>query len=305
MTFAPFQVRVPATSANLGPGFDSVGLALEIYQSTIVIPSSQWTIEYEDLSHDELPVDDNNLIMSTIRKIEKLYNRTAPKARLTVKSHIPLSRGLGSSAAAIVTGIMAADQLMKLSLTEEEKINIAAQIEGHPDNVAAALTGGLSISRFNQYEVDSIKLAPAQVGVAILVPSFELMTSFSRGSIPKDYSRHAAVASSSASNVMIAALAQNDWSLAGRMMRLDEFHEPYREKWINFFKEIRDKALTLGAYGTAISGAGPSIILFSQKDLLSTISAELKASFSDYECLITAIDFTGAVVSPVYLKENV
>ncbi|MGD7043830.1 homoserine kinase [Jeotgalibacillus proteolyticus] len=305
MTFTPFQVKVPATTANLGPGFDSVGAALNLHQHTVVTPSANWDIQYEEDSHRCLPTDERNLILSTIRKMEKQFNTTAPPASLSVTSQIPLSKGMGSSAAAIVTAIVIADFLMSLSLSDTEKIKLACDIEGHPDNVSAAVLGGVTVSRYTQNELTSLKLDTTEVSVILLVPSHEMITADSRKVIPDEISHSSAIRTSAAANLMIAAIMNKDWKTAGTMMEKDEYHEPYRVKWIDSFHQIRKEAGMLGAYATTVSGAGPAIIIFSRKEDLLSISSKLKESFPDYCFIFSAISKTGSTMSPVYLKENV
>ncbi|KIL47867.1 homoserine kinase [Jeotgalibacillus campisalis] len=305
MTFSPFQVHVPATTANLGPGFDSIGAALNIHQNTVVTPSSKWTIQYEEDSHRSLPTDESNLILSTIRKVEQHFNVKAPAASLSVASQIPLSRGMGSSAAAIVTAIDIADSLLSLSLTDAEKITMACEIEGHPDNVSAAVLGGITVSRWTNKKLDSMKIQTNEVDVLLLVPSHELTTVDARKSIPDSISHSSAVRSSAAANLMIAALLNKDWNMAGKMMEQDEYHEPYRVQWIDSFYQIRTEAGKLGAYATTISGAGPAITIFCGKNDVNNISSKMNKAFPHYSCVLTSITSTGSAISPVYLKENV
>ncbi|MDG5470436.1 homoserine kinase [Jeotgalibacillus sp. ET6] len=305
MTFTPFQVRVPATTANLGPGFDSIGAALNLYQYTVVTPSLEWNIQYEEESHGCLPTDERNLILSTIRKMEKQFNRQAPPASLSVISQIPLSKGMGSSAAAIVTAIAIGDFLMSLSLSDSEKIKLACDIEGHPDNVSAAVLGGVTVSRYTKDEFSTLKLDTSEVSVLLLVPSHEMITADSRKIIPDEISHSSAIRTSAAANLMIAAIMNKDWKTAGKMMEKDEYHEPYRAKSIDSFHQIRKEAGMLGAYATTVSGAGPAIIIFSNKEDLESLSSKLKDSFRDYSFINSAISKTGCSIAPVYLKENV
>jgi len=304
MTFAPFQVKVPATSANLGPGFDSIGLALDIYQTVMVLPSSKWSITYEDATHSHLSQDDDNLIMATINDLANQYELIPEPAMLVVHSSIPLSRGLGSSAAAIVAGIEIANQLMNLQLTDKEKLLAASEIEGHPDNVSAALVGGLTVSRYNESSLHSLKLPVPSIGVLVMIPTHELLTSESRESIPETINHKKAFNSSSAANVLVAALATGNWSLAGEMMEKDEFHVPFRTKWIDSFEEIKQHASLLGAFGTTISGAGPSIIIFVQDHLLKKLQKSIQFTFPLYQIFHANIDQSGSTIQPIYLKEN-
>ncbi|KIL45340.1 homoserine kinase [Jeotgalibacillus soli] len=298
MTFLPFSVKVPATSANLGPGFDSLGIAIDMYQTVKVMPADKWTVRYENVSHQHLSVNDDNLIMSTIRMIEERFQMKALPAQLVVHSSIPLARGMGSSAAAIAAGIEIADHLLTLNMTPHQKVTIASEIEGHPDNVSAAILGGITVSRFDNHELDMVSINSPDLSVVLMIPSEELSTILSRGALPEELHHKEAACSSAASNVMVAAILTNDWITAGRMMEKDQFHEPYRTKWLHSFSEVRDIARSMGAYGSTISGAGPSILILCPNDKGEELKKELTNSFSNYLCVLTKPSSEGITNTP-------
>lgn len=248
-------IRVPATSANLGPGFDSIGLALDLYLTvTIAEARSDWFIEHE--MGAEVPSDKHNLIIKTALA---LIPDLEPH-HLIMRSEIPLARGLGSSSSAIIAGIALADQLGDLDLTQYDMLQMAVKLEGHPDNVAPAIYGGFVTATYDDVEADAISAPFPAARALTFIPDTELLTSASRAVLPKQMPLRAAVATSSAANVLVAAVLRGDLELAGRMMERDHFHETYREKLVPHLEQIRDCARDHGACGTYLSGAGPTVI---------------------------------------------
>lgn len=251
----PLSIRVPASTANVGPGFDSVGIALSLYLHVVVKEkSNKWQVIH---SFDEsIPTDDKNLIVSTACKVSPSLSPHI----IEVTSNIPLTRGLGSSASAIVAGIELANQLGKLNLTTDQKVQIATNFEGHPDNVAASILGGTVIGALDGKNVSVVRIESKELGVISLIPNEELNTDESRSVLPEVFPFHEAVKASAISNVLVAALCQKKWEVVGEMMERDHFHEPYRLELVPLLPSIRKCAKEFGAYGTALSGAGPSIL---------------------------------------------
>ncbi|WKA57633.1 homoserine kinase [Planococcus shenhongbingii] len=287
MKWNDFTVTVPASTANLGPGFDSIGLALDLHLSIHVSPANEWSVQYNNESYQHLSPSSDNLIVVAAQKVAGKYGRDLPPARLQVETDIPLSRGLGSSASAIAGGIEIADRLLDLNMPMKEKVEIGTEMEGHADNISAALLGGLTISYADAEELSIVHVPEVEIGVLILVPPTEFLTSESRGLLPEELPHPVAVRSSMAANVLAAALAKGDWETAGRMMEKDEFHEPYRKSRFPDFDAIRLACRKSGAYGSAISGAGPSLFVAAEKGKERDISQKLKKLFPHYECLIT------------------
>ena len=256
MTESSFSVVVPASTANLGPGFDSIGLALDLYMTVDVMLSEVWEVTYKDDGFEDLSTGEDNLIVQTVTDIAKLQGRVAPASRLVVQSDIPFGKGLGSSATAIAAGIEIADQLLELNLSVKEKVLLGSGYEGHADNISAALLGGVTISYFDGVEMDIVHIPKPRMGVVILVPPEALLTEASRGLLPSQLAHSEATRSSAAGNVLSAAIARDDWETAGRMMEKDIFHEPYRKKLFPEFDRVREVCHECGAYGMTISGAG-------------------------------------------------
>lgn len=291
-----FSVIVPATTANLGPGFDSVGLALDLFMTVEVKGNQQWSVVYEEESFHGLATDEQNLIVQTIIEVAKRYEKEAAPLELRVKSDIPLGKGFGSSASAIAAGIVIADHLLDLQLTEREKVLLGSAFEGHADNISAALLGRAVIAYFDAEEIDYIHVKEVDASFVVLVPPKEFKTTEARGLLPNELSHKNAVRSSSASAVLTAALAQNDWKTVGKMMEKDHLHEPYRKSNFPHFDEIRALCKRVGAHGMTISGAGPSLIVAVERGTEEEIVQQLTSNFPYYYSFPVCSSNTGATV---------
>ncbi|WP_150202805.1 homoserine kinase [Streptococcus constellatus] len=265
------KIIVPATSANIGPGFDSVGVAVSKYLIIEVLgKSDQWIIEH-DLGR-RIPSNERNLLIKVARRI-------APAIRphhLKMTTNIPLARGLGSSSSVIVAGIELANQLANLQLSNAEKLNLATKIEGHPDNVAPAIYGNLTISSYVNGEVSTVVTKFPEVSLIAYIPNYELRTKDSRGVLPKELSYQEAVAASSIANVAIAALMKGDMVVAGQAIESDRFHEHFRQGLIKEFPKIKMMAKENGAYATYLSGAGPTVMVLAPKERSNTLKEKIE-----------------------------
>ena len=201
-----FRITVPASSANIGPAFDSAGLALNLYLTLRVTEAEKWEFKHRSPLLPETASHEDHLIYLVAKRIAENYNKQLPPCSVVMESEVPLARGLGSSASAVVAGIELANQIFALHLSNEEKLNAATEIEGHPDNVAPALFGGFIISATTEEdEVHSVKLKELDTDLILYIPTVELKTETARGVIPKAFSQEEAVSANSISNVMIAA----------------------------------------------------------------------------------------------------
>lgn len=251
------KIIVPATSANLGCGFDSIGIALNLsLQIEIGAAASTWQIKHD--CGPQIPTDETNLIIQTALQLVP----NLPAHQLKMTSDIPLEHGLGSSSSAIVAGIKLALALSDLNLTLEEQLNFACQIEGHPDNVVPALLGGLQVASYDSISATlTYSTLPApNCAMIAFVPDYSLSTKLARQVLPDTYSRAQAVQASSKANVLVVSLASQNLILAGQMMESDLFHEKYRVQLIPELTEIRQLAHQYGAYATYLSGAGSTIM---------------------------------------------
>ena len=265
------KIIVPATSANVGPGFDSVGVAVTKYLEIQVCEErEEWMIEHQ--LGKWIPRDERNLLLKiALQIVPDLQPR-----RLKMISDIPLARGLGSSSSVIVAGIELANQLGNLKLTDHDKLQLATKIEGHPDNVAPAIYGNLVIASSVEGQVSAVVAPFPECAFLAYIPNYELRTRDSRGVLPKKLSYKEAVAASSIANVAIAALLTGDMVKAGQAIENDLFHERYRQELVREFATIKKVAKRNGAYATYLSGAGPTVMVLAELDKMPKIKAELE-----------------------------
>ena len=265
------KIIVPATSANVGPGFDSVGVAVTKYLEIQVCEErEEWMIEHQ--LGKWIPRDERNLLLKiALQIVPDLQPR-----RLKMVSDIPLARGLGSSSSVIVAGIELANQLGNLKLSKHEKLQLATKIEGHPDNVAPAIYGNLVIASSVEGQVSAVVAPFPECAFLAYIPNYELRTRDSRGVLPKKLSYKEAVAASSIANVAIAALLTGDMVKAGQAIESDLFHERYRQELVREFATIKKVAKRNGAYATYLSGAGPTVMVLANPDKMPKIKTELE-----------------------------
>ena len=285
------KIIVPATSANVGPGFDSVGIAVTRYLTIEVLePADAWFIEH-DLGAG-IPTDEKNLLLSTALSI----STDMQPHRIKMTSQVPLARGLGSSSSVIVAGIELANQLADLQLSDAEKLRIATEIEGHPDNVAPAIFGNMVIASYIGEDVQYVTADFPSCDLVAFVPSYQLKTSDSRNVLPKEWSYKEAVAASSVANVAIAALLKGDLETAGRSIELDHFHERYRQSLVKEFPQVKEVAHQHDAYATYLSGAGPTIMNLLAPEHVASFVAALAALGLDGQIFQLKIDTFGVRV---------
>jgi len=285
------KIIVPATSANVGPGFDSVGIAVSKYLTIDVLEAQEnWWIEH-DLG-EEIPSDEENLLLQTALQVAA----DLPPHRLKMTSEVPLARGLGSSSSVIVAGIELANQLGKLSLSDEDKLEIATKIEGHPDNVAPAIFGNLVVASYVDQQTNHLVLPFPECALVAFVPNYELKTSDSRNVLPSEWTYKEAVAASAIANVAIAALAKGDLRVAGKAIEADRFHERYRQQLVAEFPQVKEVAHQHDAYATYLSGAGPTIMTLLPVEHAEAFAKDLESKGLNGQVFSLNIDTTGVKV---------
>jgi homoserine kinase len=255
MTARRRLVRVPASSANLGPGYDVLAAALGLHLELEVEETGTFSVDVGDL---DVPADRTNLC---VRAFEWL--RPADEISFRIRSDIPLAAGLGSSAAAIVAGLMAADHLYELALEQADLLAHAAEIEGHPDNVAAALYGGFVVCSRADEATAATRLDPPQgVEAVVVIPSEQVPTEKARGAMPEQVPVQDAVANVSAAAELVLGIERSDLGLIGRGLG-DRLHQPHRAHLYPRSMELVSAApRELGAIGATISGAGPTVLVW-------------------------------------------
>src|ERR1700693_4532631 len=259
------QARVPASSANLGPGFDALGLALGIYLTCTFERAERLTIRATGRDADRIPTGEDNLIWQTALRVAKDVGERLPPIALDIDNDIPIEKGLGSSAAALTAGVVIADQLLGLHWKPHRILDEAAQIEGHPDNVSACVLGSIVASAIDAGGVArAVRLElPDHYGVAIIVPDFALPTVKARQVLPETYSRADAVFNVQRAALLIAALATGTSSAFPTALD-DRMHQPYRAALIPGLADVL-KLRAPGLLGCALSGAGPSVLAFYER----------------------------------------
>ncbi|MDQ0175503.1 homoserine kinase [Bacillus chungangensis] len=302
-----WRITAPASSANLGPGFDSIGLALSKYLTIDVTLADEWSFHHQSPVLVGLPSGKKHLIYQVAKLAADRYDVTLPACKVVLYSDIPLARGLGSSAAAIAAGIELVNTVCGLSLTMQEKLLLGTEIEGHPDNICASLLGGMVIGNYHasaEEKLHLIQVPSINLDVVVSIPAYELKTEDARKVLPENIAYGDAIAGSAIANVLIAALMQGDFETAGKMMESDLYHEPYRTQLIPELLDVKAFAKENGAYGSAISGAGPTILTFAAKGHGQSLAEAIRAAFPACQVNFLTIDTKGTHVEVFATNER-
>jgi homoserine kinase len=253
-------VRVPATSANLGPGFDVLGLALGLYNEIVYEDADRVSVTVEGEGAGRLDTGAGNVVARAALMAHEAAGRPFTGAAIQCVNRIPTARGLGSSAAAWVGGLVAANATLGSPLDRAAVLTLACRAEGHPDNVAAALLGGLTVSCVSGDRVSAVSLpVPADLGWVVLVPRIESATREARAVLPDTVTRADAVFNLQRMGLLLAALASGRLDVLGVAME-DRLHQPQRQALFPWMEAVRRAALDAGALGCVLSGAGPSLL---------------------------------------------
>lgn len=258
------KLQIPATSANLGAGFDALGLALGFYNYVEMEESDK--IDISSADDIDIPADERNLIYVSAKDLFEICGKNLNGLKIVQTNNIPMARGLGSSSACIVAGLAGANHMLGHPLSTDDLVDLAAQIEGHPDNTAPALLGGIVTAVFDGRKVHWVKQEVfTKLHFVTIIPDFELKTDKARACLPSEISHKDAVYNLSRAALFSASL------LTGKFENLrtavhDKLHQPYRMELIPHCREVFDIAYTHGAYGSYISGAGPTIMAIIDED---------------------------------------
>jgi homoserine kinase len=264
-----FSIKVPATSANLGPGFDALGLALDLWNETMLSTDfeadKRISVSVAGEGAGWLAGNEKNLIVRAAQKVAERAGKTLPAFHAECVNAIPLSSGLGSSSAAILTGLLAGNALLENPFTRDEILDLASEMEGHPDNVAPALLGGLVVATMDAGRVIARQIPVAEdIFVTVALPDFYLPTKQARAALPKRITLKNAVHNISRTALVMEALRTGDLDLLAKVMT-DKLHQPYRLRLIPGALSALEAAKEAGASAVALSGAGPSLIAFSSE----------------------------------------
>jgi homoserine kinase len=293
-------IRIPATTANLGPGFDALGMALNLFNRLEVerIPHGL-EIATTGEGAGRLPADDSNLAYRAFRRVYERLNESPPAVRMTSENRVPLSRGLGSSAAAVVGGLVASNELSGRRLTRDELLLLATEMEGHPDNVAPALFGGFTVACMAEGQVAWARLEPPPgLWAVVAIPEREVPTKDARAVLPVMVPRRDAVLNVGRTALLVAAFATGELANL-RLAMEDRLHEPYRAALIPGMMEALAAARAAGALGASLSGAGSTLLALAT-DRFEAIGAAMVAALAAHglrsRALTLVPDLEGAVV---------
>ncbi len=304
------SVRVPATTANIGPGFDCLGLALPIYNEITVeetvMPGSGIEINViEDTQTYDLlsvPKDKNNIVYKAIELLYNFVGQSVSDIKITIKTNIPVTRGLGSSASVIVGGLLAANKLLGNPADDAVLLSIASEVEGHPDNVAPAMFGGFCLSSMeDDGSVIYSKISwPEDWKLTVIIPDYELDTQIARSILPENVPREDAIYNVRKCAMLIDAVYTHNSELMKKSLE-DKIHQPYRAGLIKGFNELKELTKNKDdILGCVVSGAGPAILVISENNGFDKIKNEVLQIFDDLNviCDIRTLDVenTGSVI---------
>jgi homoserine kinase len=294
------RVRIPATTANCGPGFDTLGIACTLYNEVLLEMTetpNQIEIRVTGDGADSLPVNDRNLVLRSVRAVFEKAGKQPAGIRLVLSNNIPLSRGLGSSSAAIVGGVVAANAVLGGKFSPDELLDLATKLEGHPDNVAPALLGGFTISVMQGGQVVCLRLpVPEELQLVVCIPDFRLSTNKARQAIPASVPHRDAVYNVSRTALLVGAMASGQIGYLADALD-DKLHQPYRAALIPGMMEVFAAGKAAGALGVAMSGAGPSLMAYTTEKI-DAIGEAMVQAFKKYDIssryLCLGIDYQGA-----------
>ncbi len=299
-------VQVPATTANLGSGFDAIGAALSWHSFVTLEPAESLVVEVLGEGADKIARDESNIAVRAVKALLNLLPEDVAKPlkggfRLCLDNRFPLARGLGSSAAARVGALVAANSLLGEPLSTKQLLKLAADLEGHADNVAAALFGGVTVSVPTETEVFYARfMPPLDLHIALLIPSFELETEKARSVLPSTLSREDAVFNVGRASLLVAILATGQVDCLKIAMQ-DKLHQPYRQTLMPWLQQVFEAALDAGALGVHLSGAGPTVAAWCDDEgkaetVARAMWQSLKAAGIEGFWRIASLDTQGAKV---------
>lgn len=296
-------ISVPATTANLGVGFDCLGAALTManeFQFTLAEADTRLKINVSGQEAAKVGTGESNLVYRSFVYLYRQIKQNPPPIEISIRLGVPLSRGLGSSATAIVGGLLGANSLAGNPFSRDEIMNLAIAIEGHPDNVVPALLGNclLSVADGDTWQISPIPWHQAIVPV-VAIPNFVLSTAKARSVLPDVYSRSDAIFNISRMGLLLRALATNNGEWLKTALD-DRIHQPYRQRLITGYAELQQAAIAAGAYGMVISGAGPTLLALTNSTQVEEVIRSMRQAWSDLgieaEVRSLALDLEGAKI---------
>lgn len=283
MGYEAVRIKIPASTANLGPGFDTLGMALSLYAWIEMKPAEQTAFHLYGDQLSGIPQDKTNLIYKVAQAVFREAGVDLPELEIAMYSEIPLTRGLGSSASAIVGGLVAANELIGAPLSQNKLMDMATRLENHPDNVGASLLGGIVTAAWDGTQTKYIRFdVPDNLEVLVAIPDFQLSTTAARGVLPTEVSLKDAVFNTSRTSLLTAALATGRLDLISFAMQ-DVLHQPYRASLVPGLTRVLEEACTYGALGASLSGAGPTVLALVDTNNSNKLTLEqfMKDTFSE------------------------
>jgi homoserine kinase len=295
------SVRVPATSANLGPGYDAVGLALSLSTRIDLDRAPRPRVEVTGTGADLVPLGPEHPAYRAARFVAEVVGEQEVSFHLVQENAIPPIRGLGGSAAALVGGAVAANELFGGQIAAPDLLNIVCELDGHPDNAAPALLGGLVIGALTPSGVSAVRLEPKDLAVAVAVPDFAVSTTAARRALPENVPHRDAVFNVGRSGLLLGALATGEYGLL-RVAMQDRLHQPYRAHLVPGLESVIRAALEAGGHGACLSGSGPTVLAFTPRERTSAVAAAMKRAFeaggTEARSWALDVDLMGARVEP-------
>ena len=295
------SVRVPATSANLGPGYDAVGLALSLYMRISLDRSPEPLIEVKGMGSDLIPRTPEHPAYRAASFVAEYIGEPDVAFRLVQENAIPPARGLGGSAAALVGGAVAANDLLGRAIAAPDLLNIVCELDGHPDNAAPALLGGLVIGSLTPEGIRSVRLEPQGLKAVVAVPDFAVSTTAARQALPTEVSHRDAAFNVGRAGLLLGALATGEYGLLNVAMQ-DRLHQNYRAHLIPGLDDVIAAAHDSGAYGSCLSGSGPTVLAFSPAENARKVARAMRAAFEKQDVSTKAwaldINLSGAQAEP-------
>ena len=287
------KISVPATSANLGPGFDTLGLALNIRNHVVIKPARFHSVSLKGEGSDNPKLKDNNMFISTFNDFHHNLSSKKQQFRFEFQNEIPLSRGLGSSSAVIISAIASAYAIEGIKLDNKKLLNLALSYESHPDNITPAVMGGFTVSTIHENEVYYIrKEIPKTLKAVVVIPNRAISTNLSRKTLPFKYSKEDAIFNISHSSLLTAAFMSEDWRMLKKASK-DRFHQYYRMKQMPELFAVQKVALRNGALMSTLSGSGSTFFNIVYSKDAPRVVKKLQENFPHFKIFSCDFDNTG------------
>ena len=290
------RISVPATSANLGPGFDTLGLALDLRNEVVIKPAKFHSVSLKGEGSDNPKLKDNNMFISTFNDFHTNLSQSKQQYRFEFHNSIPLSRGLGSSSAVIVSAIASAYAVAGIEINKRKLLNLALSYESHPDNITPAVMGGFTVATIHENEVFFIKKdLPKTLKAVVVIPNRPISTNHSRKTLPFKYTKEDAIFNISHSSLLTAAFMSEDWRMLKKASK-DRFHQYYRMKQMPELFAVQKVALRNGALMSTLSGSGSTFFNIVYEKDATRLVKKLQENFPHFKTMVCDFDNNGVIV---------